>query len=179
LGVQKLLGRVPGGVDRTQSKTPLFNCYRSQDGHWFWLLGVESDRHFPRLLAAIAREELAEDPRFSNARDRRRNREAFIAELDSSFGARPMSDWEAKFDEIGVWWAPVSTPDEVVADEQVNAAGCFVDVEGEDFQTVANPVDFRRHPQRSVPAAPQLGADTESVLRAVGHLDVPALDATQ
>jgi crotonobetainyl-CoA:carnitine CoA-transferase CaiB-like acyl-CoA transferase len=175
LGVQKLLGRVPGGVHRTHSRTPLFNCYRSQDDHWFWLLGVESDRHFPRLLAAIAREDLAEDPRFSNARDRRRNGEAFIAELDNSFGAHPMSAWRARFDEIGVWWAPVSTPDEVVADEQVKAAGCFVDVEGEGFQTVANPVDFRAHPKRSVPAAPQLGADTEAVLRAVGYSDGPAL----
>ena len=170
LGVQRLLGRVPAGVNRTQSKTPLYNCYRSKDDHWFWLLGVESDRHFPRLLAAIAREELAEDPRFANARDRRRNGEAFIAELDKSFGAQPMSSWRERFDEIGVWWAPVSTPEEVVADEQVIAAGCFIDVEGKDFQTVASPVEFRRHPKSSVAAAPELGADTEAVLQQVGVL---------
>jgi crotonobetainyl-CoA:carnitine CoA-transferase CaiB-like acyl-CoA transferase len=168
LGVQKLLGRVPAGVNRSQSKTPLVNCYRSQDDHWFWLLGVEADRHFPRLLACIEREDLSDDPRFSNARDRRHNGEEFIAELDSSFGARSMSVWEARFADCGVWWAPVLTPGEVVADEQVIAAGCFIDVEGKDFQTVASPVEFRRHPKSSVAAAPELGADTEAVLRQVG-----------
>lgn len=169
LGVQKLLGRVPGGVNRTQSKTPLVNCYRSQDDHWFWLLGVEADRHFPRLLAAIERKDLADDPRFSNARDRRRNGQAFIAELDTTFGAQPMSAWQARFDECGVWWAPVLTPEEVAADEQVIAAGCFVDVEGEDFQTVANPVEFHGHPKSSVSAAPELGVDTQAVLRELGY----------
>lgn len=168
LGVQLLLGRVPGGVDRSQSKTPLFNCYRSQDDHWFWLLGVEADRHFPALLSAIDRDELANDPRFATARDRRRHNNTFIQELDEAFGDRPMDFWQQRFDDCGVWWAPVLTPEQVVSDEQALAGGCFVDIDGQDFQTVANPVEFVHSPTKSVAAAPALGADTESVLRKAG-----------
>jgi crotonobetainyl-CoA:carnitine CoA-transferase CaiB-like acyl-CoA transferase len=168
LGTQLLLGRVPGGVDRSRSKTPLVNCYRSQDDHWFWLLGVEADRHFPSLMWAIDRDDLPNDPRFATARDRRRNNDSFIQELDKAFGDKPMSFWQERFDDCGVWWAPVQTPDEVVADDQAQAAGCFVDVEGADFQTVANPVEFTYRPTKSVTAAPALGADTEAVLRQAG-----------
>lgn len=168
LGVQLLLGRVPGGVDRTESKTPLFNCYRSGDDQWFWLLGVEADRHFLALLEATDLKELAADERFATARDRRHNRVAFIRELDTAFAKYALDDWAERFDACGVWWAPVLTPQQVVEDEQVAAAGCFVEVADEDFKTVSGPVDFAYHPRISVAAAPELGADTVDVLRSVG-----------
>jgi crotonobetainyl-CoA:carnitine CoA-transferase CaiB-like acyl-CoA transferase len=171
LATQLLLGRVPGGADRSRSKTPLVNCYRSQDDLWFWLLGVEADRHFPALVSAIDRDYLASDERFATARDRRLHSDSFIQELDKAFGEKPMSFWQDRFDQYGVWWAPVQTPGEVVADEQAQAAGCFVDVEGNDFQTVANPVEFSHRRTTSVSAAPELGADTAAVLRQVGCPD--------
>jgi crotonobetainyl-CoA:carnitine CoA-transferase CaiB-like acyl-CoA transferase len=79
-----------------------------------------------------------------------------------------MEFWRKRFDECGVWWAPVCTPEAVVADEQAVAAGCFVEVAGQDYRTVASPVEFRDHALSAVSAAPELGHDTESVLRAVG-----------
>lgn len=168
LGTQLLLGRVPGGIARTRSKTPLVNCYRSGDDHWFWLLGVEADRHFPPLVRALGREDFTEDQRFATARDRRLNAAEFIEELDKAFVEQPMSHWAERFDEFGVWWAPVQTPAEVVADAQAHAAGCFVDVRDADFQTVANPVDFIGSPTESVGPAPALGRDTQDVLRQAG-----------
>ena len=41
--------------------TPLVNCYRAADDRWFWLIGLEADRHLPGVLAAVGRPELAED----------------------------------------------------------------------------------------------------------------------
>ena len=165
LGVQLLLGRVPGGVERGHSKTPLVNCYRARDDNWFWLLGVEADRHFHRLLEALDRADLAQDPRFATARDRRRNSIGFIRILDDAVGEQPLAFWQQRFDECGVWWSPVLEPDAVVADDQALAAGCFVDVDGKGFKTVATPVEFAAHPQRTVSPAPELGGDTEAVLR--------------
>jgi len=168
LSVQLLLGRVPSGLDRASTKNPMFNCYRTGDDHWFWLLGVEADRHFPALMTAIERDDIARDPRFAKARERRHNSSAFIQALDIVFVSKPMQFWQERFEACGVWWDPVLTPAEVVADEQANAAGCFVDVAGEDFRTVASPVNFPRHPLSSVPPAPELGVDTLAVLNAVG-----------
>jgi crotonobetainyl-CoA:carnitine CoA-transferase CaiB-like acyl-CoA transferase len=168
LSIQLMRGRVPGGLDRESVKNPLVNCYRAGDDHWFWLVGVEADRHLPGLLRATDREDLAEDVRFADTRSRRHNSAAFIRELDVTFGAQPMSFWRQRFDECGVWWAPVCTPEDVVVDEQASAAGCFVDVAGEGYRTVASPVEFRRHHLSEVSPAPELGHDTESVLREIG-----------
>ena len=56
---------------------PLLGCYRSGDGHWFWLLGLQSQRMWPKLLRAIDRPELASDPRFDDpCRDHRQPRRA-------------------------------------------------------------------------------------------------------
>lgn len=170
-GVQLLLGRVPGTAARTETKTPLFNCYRSADDRWFWLVGVEADRHFGSVVAAIDRPELLTDPRFESARQRRRNARDFIAELDSAFATRPLEEWSERFALQRVWWEPVLTPAEVVEDPQTRAAGCVVDVDGEDFSTVAGPVDFNGHREQRVRPAPPLGADTTDVLRRVGCPD--------
>ncbi|WP_111512217.1 CaiB/BaiF CoA transferase family protein [Mycobacterium kyogaense] len=168
LSIQLMRGRVPRGMDRESIKNPLVNCYRAADDAWFWLLGVEADRHLPGLLRAIGREDLAQDERFVDTRSRRHNSREFIRELDMAFGGEPMSFWREKFDENGVWWAPVSTPEDVVADEQAMAAGCFVDVAQQDYRTVASPVEFRGHQLSTVQPAPDLGRDTESVLHRVG-----------
>ncbi len=171
LGVQLLLGRVPGGASRAHSKTPLVNCYRTADDQWFWLLGVEAERHFPPLIEALERPDLAADSRFITARDRRINSTDFIAALDAAFAEHPMNLWAKRFEQSRVWWAPVHTPAQVASDEQAQAAGCFVDIEPGDFRTVAGPVSFWDHPQTTRPAAPDLGADTDEVLRAVGCSD--------
>ena len=45
-------------MPRTENINPMVNCYRAGDDRWFWLLGVESDRHFPTLCRAIGRPDL-------------------------------------------------------------------------------------------------------------------------
>lgn len=39
--------------DRYSAPNPLINKYRTKDGRFFWLLGFESDRHWPLMMRAI------------------------------------------------------------------------------------------------------------------------------
>ena len=150
---------------------PMINSYQDCDGRWFWLLGVESDRLWPKLLAAIDRKDWADDERFRTARDRRHNATALIALLDELFATRTRDEWTADFDEHDVWWAPVNTIAEVVEDPQAIAAGAFVDmpqVEGEDpYRAVASPVDFDGHGHRPG-KVPEPGEHTAEVLAELG-----------
>ncbi|MDQ1375227.1 MAG: hypothetical protein QOJ09_2565, partial [Actinomycetota bacterium] len=138
----------------------------------FWLLGLEADRHWPRLVAALGRPELENDERFASARDRRKNAEALIALLDAEFATRPRAEWFDRFDTADVWWAPVQTPDEVVDDPQAIAAGAFVDVpEGAGapaHRAVATPVAFGREGAVRVGAVPALGEHTAEILKELG-----------
>ncbi len=174
LGIQLAFGKIRQPVARTEVETPLVNCYRAGCGRWFWLIGLEADRHFPGVARTIAREDLLTDPRFASARERRRNCSAVIAELDRAFATRPLREWAERFDREGVWWAPVQSLDEVVADPQAAAAGAFVDVPARDGGTqrmVASPVGFGDASTVPRATAPALGADTEAVLRELGYDD--------
>jgi crotonobetainyl-CoA:carnitine CoA-transferase CaiB-like acyl-CoA transferase len=82
LGVLLRFGRLERPRPRERIRTPLLNCYATSDDRGFWLLGVESDRHWPSLIAAIGRPDLAADERFAVASARQSNSEALIAELD-------------------------------------------------------------------------------------------------
>ncbi len=172
LGIQLVLGKVAPTRARPDSPTPLLSPYRAGDGRWFFLIGLEADRHFPGLLQALDRTELADDPRFATARDRRRNSAAFIAELDAAFATLPLDDWTERFDREDVWWAPAQTPAEVVVDPQLRATGGFVEVEGSGggppFEAVASPVQFDRAPVPGPGPVPEIGEHSREVLLQLG-----------
>jgi crotonobetainyl-CoA:carnitine CoA-transferase CaiB-like acyl-CoA transferase len=168
LNMQLRWGTMGDTSPRTEAGNPMINPYRAADGRWFWILGVESDRMWPKVLAAVDRSGWAEDVRFRTARDRRHHAAELIAELDAIFAGRTREAWTAVFDEHDVWWAPVSTPDEVLADPQAAAAGAFVDVPGgawvDGHRAVASPIAFDggQVTPRPVPA---LGEHTDEILR--------------
>jgi crotonobetainyl-CoA:carnitine CoA-transferase CaiB-like acyl-CoA transferase len=163
------------GVGATQARTeqanPMINSYRAADGAWFWLLGVEADRLWPKLLAAIDRPEWADDERFNGVRARRHNAAELVGLLDELFATRTRAEWTAIFDQHDVWWAPVNTPAEVIVDPQAIAAGTFVDVpEGGGspaHRAVASPVQFDGQDVRPGPV-PALGQHTDEILRELG-----------
>jgi crotonobetainyl-CoA:carnitine CoA-transferase CaiB-like acyl-CoA transferase len=146
LGVQARYGKVAPPTQRTHEMNPMVNRYQAGDGRWFWLLGVEADRHFPSLCRSLGRDELATDERFVDARQRRRNSALLIAILDAEFAALDLDTLTDRFDAHDVWWAPVLSPGEALADPQARAAGAVVEVPagpGAPAHTaVASPVRF-------------------------------------
>jgi crotonobetainyl-CoA:carnitine CoA-transferase CaiB-like acyl-CoA transferase len=171
LGIYLRFGRIQSTRPRQRHPAPLLNCYEAGDGKAFWLIGLEQDRHWPGLIAAIDRPELAEDPRFVNAKTRAKDSEALIAVLDEIFASRTRDEWTEAFDAHDVWWAPVNTIADAIADPQAIAAGAFVEMpvdEGEDaYRAVASPIDFdgRGHVPGRVPTP---GEHTAEVLAELG-----------
>ncbi len=58
LGIQARFGKLGSVQPRTTELNPMCNCYQAGDGRWFWLLGVEADRLWPKLCAALGRADL-------------------------------------------------------------------------------------------------------------------------
>jgi crotonobetainyl-CoA:carnitine CoA-transferase CaiB-like acyl-CoA transferase len=156
---------------REKTPNPLIGCYPDRDGRWFWLLGLQGDRHWPDIVRAVGRPELLQDPRFDGMAARRMNCAALVALLDAVFTTRPLAEWGPIFDHEGVWWAPVQTAEEVIADPQVAASGAFVDVplgDGTSARMLASPVDFSSAPMAPVATAPETGQHTEEILQELG-----------
>ena len=165
------LGRLDPPYDRRNVPNPLVNCYRSGDDKWFWLLGLQADRHWPDLVRAVERPDLLRDLRFADIRARRQHGGACVAELDAVFARQPMAHWAAALDRAGMWWAPVQSVAEVLADPQARAGGVFTAVEVAEgsAEMVASPADFAGTAPGMPTMAPELGQHTEAVLLELGY----------
>src|ERR1700731_3694013 len=152
---------------RESMGNPCMNNYTAADGRRFWIVGLEADRHWPPLCRAVGRPEWCQEPRFSDARSRAANAVQLVAELDQIFATRPLDEWAQVFaGEPELFWSPVNSLEDVVADEQFHAAGGIVDVpDGEaGVAMVATPADFHGTPWAPRFVAPELGQHTDEFL---------------
>ncbi|WP_328500346.1 CoA transferase [Streptomyces sp. NBC_00457] len=173
LALQNFFGKRGRTRPRTEHESPLYNSYRSADDRWFWLVGLEGNRHWPGVLKALGREDLGDDERFATGKARRGHVRELIAVFDEEFAKRPLAEWAERFDAEGVWWAPVQTLAEVAADPQAEAVGAFVEQPGmgeaPPLRTVATPVSFWGVDDKPRTGAPTLGEHTDDILNELGR----------
>jgi crotonobetainyl-CoA:carnitine CoA-transferase CaiB-like acyl-CoA transferase len=171
VNVALMWGRMLGIGTRETMHSPVLNNYTASDGRSFWIVGLEGDRHWPALARAVGRSEWITDPRFADARGRATHAGELIGLLDEIFASRPLEEWAAAFNqEPELFWSPVNSVDDVVADEQFHAAHSVVDVPDENgtLPMLATPVDFDGRPPTPRWRAPRLGEHTHEVLRELG-----------
>lgn len=171
LAITCRFGVAVGSANRKQMGNPCINNYQDKAGRWFWIVGLEGDRHWPPLCQAVGHPEWTEDPRFDTAKNRQQNAEALITLLDEIFATRTTDEWRPIFDATeDFFWAPVQTGDEVINDPQVLASGGLIDVpdEGSTTRFPATPVDFHGTPWEPRWMAPELGQHTDEVLGELG-----------
>jgi len=168
LSLQAALGKVARAEVRHTNQTPLMNSYQAADGRWFFLTGLEADRHIGPVCRALGRPDLLSDPRFADAAAIRRHRTEVIAVLDEIIGGEPLAVWAERFEREGVWWAAAYGPAEVLDDPQLAANDGFLDVgrdgDGSPPRVLNGPVSFSDLPVRPARPAPALGEHTEAVL---------------
>jgi crotonobetainyl-CoA:carnitine CoA-transferase CaiB-like acyl-CoA transferase len=84
-------GRQPARLGSRHPNLAPYQAFAAADG---WLVvGAGSEDLWRRLCAAIARPELAADPRFATNAARVRHREALDALLGATFAARTVEEW--------------------------------------------------------------------------------------
>ncbi len=169
------LGRIAAAPSRSKPQNPLMNSYCASDGKWFWIVGAESERHWPGIVRALGDPSLMDDPRFVSPRERRRNSEALVLAIEALTARHTRQEWAAIFTQGDVWWAPINSVDDLMTDPQVLACGAFVNVPvpaGQDvpesFNGVATPVDFSATPAGPTGPPPGVGADADALLRELG-----------
>ncbi|MFM8409779.1 MAG: CaiB/BaiF CoA transferase family protein [Alphaproteobacteria bacterium] len=150
---------------------PLVANYPCADGKVLVLMMLQHDRFWPIFCRAVGREDLLADPRFNPDAERAKNQKPLFEELRGMFASQPRAHWAALLDASECIWGPMQTPLEVVEDRQVKANGYILDVDHPvhgKVRVCASPVQFNGEPPVVRNAAPDCGADTETVLLDIG-----------
>ncbi|MCP4004919.1 MAG: CoA transferase [bacterium] len=164
-------GHSPPLHDRAKPANPLWNFYPTADERWIVVVMIESDRYWPILCEALERPDLLADERFDGPVPRFRNSQALVEILDEVFRSRTLSEWEVILTQHRVIWSPVREMHEILDDPQVKAMGYLETVDHPRvgrFSTVGAPLSMSAHRLSSNRPAPELGADSEDVLRESG-----------
>jgi crotonobetainyl-CoA:carnitine CoA-transferase CaiB-like acyl-CoA transferase len=152
---------------RHNMRSPLMNNYAAGDGRRFWIVGLETERHWPSLCRVVGRPEWEGDERYRDPRSRAINAVELIAELDAIFAAKTLEEWREVFaTEPEFFWSPINTIEDVIGDEQFHAGGGIVYVPDNDgtLPMIATPVDFDGTPWAPRSVAPGLGEHTDEIL---------------
>ncbi len=175
MAIQLRFGRVASTRPRPDAVQPLNNFFRTKDGHWLCLIPRQGEKDWRRILHAVDRPALADDPRFTSSKERRKNGPALVALMDEAFAERDLADWWARLDAEELVWAPVQTPAQVADDPQAEAAGAFATIPGltsdgtSAYRTPASPVRFHGADDGPKGPAPQVGQHTAAILTELGY----------
>jgi crotonobetainyl-CoA:carnitine CoA-transferase CaiB-like acyl-CoA transferase len=167
MNIALMWGQSLGVGVRETMYSPVLNNYAAGDGRAFWIVGLEGDRHWPALARAIGHPEWLTDERFATGTGRAVNAKELIGLLDEIFATRPLEEWaEAFAAEPELFWSPVNSIDDVLADEQFHAAKAVVQVPDElsSLPMLATPADFGGEPPMPRFRAPRVGEHTREVL---------------
>jgi formyl-CoA transferase len=173
-----LLGAfLPPRPPRDRPRSALTNLYRTRDGRWIQLTIVLEDKMWRPFLAAVGCASAADDPRFAEVSERRKNSGALVAVLDPVFASEDYATWRARLIEAGIPFGLIGTLQDVPGDAQAVASGAVVETANPSMpRTIAAPFGITGVAANVAQPAPALGADTDTILREVGF-DPPAISA--
>lgn len=169
----KLTGAVNPRVGSRSNTTAPRNVYATKDGGWA-ALSASTQGMFERLLRAIGRPDVIDDPRFETNADRVRNVEALDEIVGGWIGARTLEENLAFFEDAGVTVGPVCDIADLVDHPYVGERGILVELPDEEMGSVPMHTVVPRlsdTPGAIRRPAPTLGEHTAEIL---AELDVGA-----
>jgi crotonobetainyl-CoA:carnitine CoA-transferase CaiB-like acyl-CoA transferase len=160
-------GKVPGRAGTSSAGIMMpYETFKCADGHLIVACGNNSQ--WQSLCAALARDDLASDPRLATPSGRQINRDFALDQLRKSFAAGKVDDIVAKLDAAGVPNGRINDLKQVFEMEQAQDRGLKVELERSDGTKVAavgNPIRLSATPVQYRCAAPKLGEHTGAVIK--------------
>ncbi|MCH8505225.1 MAG: CoA transferase [Ectothiorhodospiraceae bacterium] len=161
-------GHPPERMGNAHPNIVPYQVFATADGHV--VLTVGNDDQFRRFCQAAERPELAEHPDYATNAGRVRCRDQLVPLLEGVFRQHPSAHWLETLEVVGVPCGPVNKLDQVFADPQVQARQLQRALKHPSLgsiPSVANPIRYDGESATAERAPPELGADTEQVLRDV------------
>jgi len=163
-------GISPGALGSAHPLSAPYQAFEAADG---WItIGAANQTNWLRLLGALERPDLQEDPRFADDPGRMANIDELVGVLSDIFKSRPASDWLQRLERAGVPAGPVLDIAGMQADPQALARGMVTEAPHTRLgpvKTLGHPVHYSATPAQIGRGAPLLGEHTREVLGEHGY----------
>lgn len=165
-----LIGGVPptpaGNENLTSAPSGAFEC---SDG----LLNIAANKQeqWEALARHIGCEDLMDDPRFRTRPDRKANRIALKDKIEDVLKTRPSAEWESELNALGIPSGRILSVADALdhpAFVQREQIGTYEFADGTVSRSIRTGVHFDGGPLTVSTPPPELGADTEDILREIG-----------
>ncbi|MEE8395305.1 MAG: CaiB/BaiF CoA-transferase family protein [bacterium] len=146
-----------------------YQRFGTSDG--YMMIGAANQPIWRRFTAALGHPEWAEDERFKEPVNRRKNRFELEKEIQAVLGGRPTAHWVELLDEAGVPCGPVNTYAELFEDPQVKHRRMVVTANDEELGEVPHIRTPLRMSESEVAVrrvAPRLGEHNQEIFSALG-----------
>ena len=147
------------------------------------MIAMTNNRLFKRFCEEVlGRPEIMDDPRFADNAARVTHRDELINELNAVFGKDTRANWIAKMAAAGIPAGEVRDVGQALTSEETQAREMIVDQPHPRLGTVPgirSPMMLSETPVRDPVAAPDLGADTDEVLREIAGYDADQIAAVK
>jgi CoA:oxalate CoA-transferase len=171
-------GSVPPRTGNASHNRVPINVYPAKDGYVAMNLAVEE--HWHNLLAAMGREDLRDDPRYSSPPARVENRELIDGTIAEWTKTLPKMEIFAIAKARRIPLAPVREVDEVMHDKHMHERGFLDDIVHDEIGAITvptSPLRFHGADRRGTTPSPKLGQHNEEIYG--GWLGLSTSDITE
>lgn len=149
---------------------PVYDLFDMPDGSQLFV-GIIGDGQWKDFCVEFGREEWLSDPRLQTNNDRSSQRSWLLPDVRTMLTAIPLEQLIERLEAIGLPFAPVRRPGELLEDPHLLASGGLIDLKlpnGVAARTPALPVTFAGRRLNPLRGLPSVGGDTRDVLGMFG-----------
>ncbi len=156
-----------------------FQIFPTQDSYIAVAAMGGAQDQWPIFCTVIGRLDIIDDTRFKTGWSRTQHYDILEPIFNSAMKTRTTAEWLKEFDAVSIACGPVNNIAQAAADPQISARNMFINVRHSshgDFKVVNSPIKLSRTPPEVEKGAPELGEDTEKVLKEILSISEEELD---
>jgi crotonobetainyl-CoA:carnitine CoA-transferase CaiB-like acyl-CoA transferase len=156
------------------ARTPAWAIYRTFEtaDNNLVFIGITSDKHWERFCDVFGRDDLFGDERLATNNQRVDERAWLHPELEKLFAKMTKAEIIRKADEAGIPFAPISRPEDLFDDPQLNEGGSLLDVtlpDGRFTKFPKLPMYIENDELGLWMEAPRIGEHSRPILQELGY----------
>lgn len=158
-------GDIPGPVGSGHQTTVPYGAYKTTDG-WITFSGGQ-DQFWPKLCRALGLDEMTNDARFHDKKNRQENRDLLNDALAEKFATKSTDEWMQIMTDSDLPAAPVHNLEQALNHPQVLAQNMVLELtpdQGPPIKVPGNPVKMPSIPDDDYRYPPELGQHTDEIL---------------